>query len=88
MLGYRVVLTILCFNLLQKTTFRALVKYHATKMEEINKIIKELWQATYKGSDISTIEIRADSEETSGRRNYNYRVLILELTTKLLCFIG
>jgi DNA repair protein RAD50 len=29
-------------------------------MEEINKIIKELWQSTYKGNDIDTIEIRAD----------------------------
>jgi DNA repair protein RAD50 len=44
------------------------------KMAEINKIIKELWQNTYKGNDIQTIEIRADQEETSGKRNYNYRV--------------
>jgi hypothetical protein len=36
------------------------MKYHTTKMEEINKIIKELWQSTYKGNDIDTIEIRAD----------------------------
>jgi DNA repair protein RAD50 len=54
------------------------MKYHASKMAEINKIIKELWQTTYKGNDISTIEIRADSEETSGRRNYNYRVHTLQ----------
>jgi DNA repair protein RAD50 len=27
-------------------TVRALMKYHALKMEEINKLIKELWQQT------------------------------------------
>jgi len=31
-------------------------------MEEINKIIKELWQQTYKGNDIDTLEIKADDE--------------------------
>jgi DNA repair protein RAD50 len=57
-------------------------------MEEINKIIKELWQTTYKGNDISTIEIRADSDETSGRRNYNYRVPFLEFIRNQLGFVG
>jgi DNA repair protein RAD50 len=66
-----------------KALDKALVKYHASKMEEINKIIKDLWQTTYKGDDISTIEIRADSEEASGRRNYNYRVVMLKGDTEL-----
>ncbi len=50
------------------------MKFHSMKMAEINKIIKELWQTTYKGNDIQTIEIRADQEESNGKRNYNYRV--------------
>ncbi len=50
------------------------MKFHSMKMAEINKIIKELWQTTYKGNDIQTIEIRADQEENNGKRNYNYRV--------------
>lgn len=50
------------------------MKFHSMKMSEINKIIKELWQNTYKGNDIQTIEIRADQEENNGKRNYNYRV--------------
>jgi len=41
----------------------ALMKYHAAKMSEINKIIKELWQITYQGQDIDTIEIRSDIDE-------------------------
>ena len=34
------------------------MKYHTIKMQAINQIIKELWQATYKGNDIEAIEIR------------------------------
>lgn len=52
------------------------MKFHSVKMEEINKIIKELWQATYKGNDIDTIEIRSDTGEdaANGRStSYNYR---------------
>jgi hypothetical protein len=32
------------------------------KMEEINKIIKELWQQTYRGQDIDCISINSNSE--------------------------
>ncbi|RKO89682.1 hypothetical protein BDK51DRAFT_32956, partial [Blyttiomyces helicus] len=42
-------------------------------MEEINKIIRELWVNTYRGSDIDTIEIRSDNENVKGNRTYNYR---------------
>jgi hypothetical protein len=57
-------------------THRALMKYHQVKMEEINKILRELWQHTYKGQDIDTIEIRADVDTTKdgGKSSYNYRV--------------
>lgn len=52
------------------------MKYHQVKMEEINKILRELWQHTYKGQDIDTIEIRADVDPTKegGKSSYNYRV--------------
>ena len=29
--------------------YRAIMRFHSIKMEEINKIIKELWMKTYKG---------------------------------------
>lgn len=51
------------------------MKYHSVKMEEINKILRELWQHTYKGQDIDTIEINADVDsKESGKANYNYHV--------------
>eukprot|EP00026_Physarum_polycephalum_P000773 Phypoly_transcript_00774.p1 GENE.Phypoly_transcript_00774~~Phypoly_transcript_00774.p1 ORF type:complete len:1313 (+),score=243.76 Phypoly_transcript_00774:90-4028(+) len=59
---------------------KALMRYHAMKMEEINKIIKELWQATYKGNDIDTIEMKSDVEtsSTTNKRTYQYRVVMLK----------
>ena len=68
-----------------KALDRAIMRYHSLKMNEINKIIKELWIKTYKGGDIDTIEIRSeDSNEEGGaslaaRRTYNYRVGWAEL---------
>ncbi|KAF5199763.1 Dna repair protein rad50 [Thalictrum thalictroides] len=54
---------------------KALMRFHTMKMEEINKIIRELWQQTYRGQDIDYISIRSDSEG-SGTRSYSYRVLM------------
>ncbi|KAJ7547995.1 hypothetical protein O6H91_08G112800 [Diphasiastrum complanatum] len=54
---------------------RALMRFHTMKMEEINKIIKEIWQQTYRGHDIDSIEIRADAE-SAGARSYSYRVVM------------
>jgi len=52
---------------------RALMRFHSMKMEEINKIIRELWQQTYRGQDIDYISIHSDSEG-AGTRSYSYRV--------------
>ncbi|GBG87082.1 hypothetical protein CBR_g44539 [Chara braunii] len=54
---------------------KALMRFHTMKMEEINKIIKELWQQTYRGQDIDFLEIRSDSEG-AGTRSYSYRVVM------------
>lgn len=68
----------------------AIMKYHSMKMQEINKIICELWTSTYQGlgsfildplwrdSDIDTIEIRSDAENTKGNRSFNYRVVMVK----------
>ena len=61
-----------------KALDNAIMKYHSLKMEEINKIIRELWVNTYQGSDIDTIEIRSDAENTKGNRSYNYRVVMIK----------
>ena len=38
------------------------MKFHETKMADINKSITELWNKTYKGSDIDGIEIKSEHE--------------------------
>ena len=56
------------------------MKYHSLKMEEINRIIEELWKRTYQGTDVDTILIRSDSESVklSTRSSYNYRVCMVK----------
>jgi DNA repair protein RAD50 len=57
---------------------KAIMKYHSLKMEEINRIIEELWQRTYRGTDVDTILIRSDNENAKGNRSYNYRVCMVK----------
>ncbi|XP_042050776.1 DNA repair protein RAD50-like isoform X1 [Salvia splendens] len=58
-----------------KALDKALMRFHSMKMEEINKIIRELWQQTYRGQDIDYISIHSDSDG-AGTRSYSYRVLM------------
>lgn len=37
---------------------KALLAFHTTKMTEINTIVKELWQKTYRNQDIDYIQAR------------------------------
>jgi DNA repair protein RAD50 len=37
---------------------KALLMFHTTKMTDINKTIKELWQKTYRNQDIDYIQAR------------------------------
>eukprot|EP00039_Didymoeca_costata_P013190 m.196622 g.196622 ORF g.196622 m.196622 type:complete len:1323 (+) comp15701_c0_seq1:273-4241(+) len=74
---------------------RAVTDYHRLKMEEINVIIKELWQQTYQGRDIDNIEIVTEDENESkaskaskakdvnARRTYRYRVVMIKGSNKL-----
>ncbi|OKL60235.1 hypothetical protein UA08_04809 [Talaromyces atroroseus] len=57
---------------------KAIMKYHSLKMEEINRIVEELWQRTYRGTDVDTILIRSDNENAKGNRSYNYRVCMVK----------
>ena len=54
------------------------MKYHSIKMEEINRIIEELWRKTYQGTDVDTILIRSDNEGAKGNSSYNYRVCMVK----------
>ena len=59
------------------------MKYHSLKMEEINRIIDELWKATYRGTDVDTIMIRSEVEAAKGNRTYNYRVCMVKQDAEL-----
>lgn len=62
---------------------KAIMKYHSLKMEEINAIIGELWQKTYRGTDVDTILIRSDNENAKGNRSYNYRVCMVKQNAEM-----
>jgi DNA repair protein RAD50 len=53
---------------------QAIMRYHSLKMQEINRIMEELWRKTYQGTDVDTILIRSDNENAKGKQSYNYRV--------------
>jgi len=60
------------------------MQYHKMKIEEINKIIRELWTRTYQGNDIEEIAI-VSGEDGGGKatRSYNYRVVMKKGQTLL-----
>ncbi|XP_066572966.1 DNA repair protein RAD50 [Amia ocellicauda] len=70
-----------------KTLDQAIMKFHSMKMEEINKIVRDLWRSTYRGQDIEYVEIRSDVDENVSanvkRRTYNYRVVMVKGDTAL-----
>jgi len=58
---------------------QSLQNFHSLKIKEINKIIRELWQTIYKGTDIEMIELESGQDAAqSGKatRSYNYRVVM------------
>ncbi|KAI7851925.1 AAA domain-containing protein [Circinella umbellata] len=62
-----------------KALEQAIMRYHTIKMEDLNKLIREMWIETYRGGDIDYIEIRSDNEGNSAsNRSYNYRVVMIK----------
>ncbi|KAJ4357220.1 DNA repair protein rad50 [Didymosphaeria variabile] len=57
---------------------QAILKFHTIKMDEINKIIDELWRNAYQGTDVDTVRIRSDNEGGARNRTYNYRVVMVK----------
>lgn len=63
---------------------KALLLFHGIKIQEINKIIRELWLMTYKGGDITNIEIVSGQEAGSkAKKSYNYRVVMTKGSSKM-----
>jgi DNA repair protein RAD50 len=55
---------------------KALQQFHKNKITDINTIIRDLWTLTYKGEDISNIEIVSGKGTGTSSRSYNYRVVM------------
>ncbi|XP_032432891.1 DNA repair protein RAD50 [Xiphophorus hellerii] len=74
-------------DLYYKALDQTIMRFHSMKMDEINKIIRDLWRSTYRGQDIEYVEIRSDVDENSSagvkRRVYNYRVVMVKGDTAL-----
>ena len=66
----------------------SIMRFHQERMKVINRIIRELWRATYRGNDIDYIEIETEDglDALAGadkRKNVNYRVVMVKNETKL-----
>lgn len=58
--------------------------FHGLKITEINKIIRELWMLTYKGEDITNIEIVSGQESgLKAGKSYNYRVVMTKGSSEM-----
>lgn len=54
----------------------SLLQYHQERMEQINKIIRQLWRAIYRGNDCDYIEIKTEGSVVRGVKcSYNYKVV-------------
>jgi len=67
-----------------KALDKALLRFHGIKIEDINKIIRELWTLTYQGEDIYNIKIVSGQDKGSrASRSYNYRVVMTKGNTEM-----
>ena len=57
---------------------KAIMKFHTVKMEEINRVVDELWRKTYQGTDVDTIMIKSENEGARSTKSYNYRVVMFK----------
>ena len=61
----------------------ALLKYHQSKIKEINERIAELWGATYQGRDIESIEIESKSVVRGSKKLFEYAVYMVKNHARL-----
>lgn len=56
---------------------KSILQFHKDRMKHINKIIRELWRAIYRGNDIDYIEIQTEDAVGTNvkRRSYSYKVV-------------
>jgi DNA repair protein RAD50 len=68
-----------------KALDKGLMLYHRNKMEDINQVLRSLWQSTYRGRDIEYICIESDQLDDlqNQRKQYNYRVVMVNGEARL-----
>lgn len=60
---------------------KSLLQFHQDKMDQINHLLRELWNSIYRGNDIDYIMIKTDADQemkavaSDKKRSYNYRVV-------------
>lgn len=62
---------------------KSIMEYHSMKMDEINRILRDLWNQTYKGTDIDGVEIKCEQATLGRGRSYNYRVVMYKKSSEL-----
>ncbi|KAF9763729.1 DNA repair protein RAD50 [Nosema granulosis] len=50
---------------------RAILDFHSQKIQDVNRLLKDLWVSCYKGNDIDYIELKAESLPN---KTYSYRI--------------
>lgn len=61
----------------------SITEFHQTKISQLNSLLKDLWQQTYKGKDIDTIYLKADEIQRGDITSYNYRLCFISENTEL-----
>lgn len=62
-------------SIFYKSLDQALIAFHGRKLEEVNQVLKRLWQTVYKGKDIEYIAICSE-HLCSERKQYDYKVIM------------
>ncbi|KAK8803667.1 hypothetical protein WA158_001361 [Blastocystis sp. Blastoise] len=75
-----------------KAIENSLAEYHRSKIEEINRRLRELWLSTYQGNDIENIELHSDIVMKASRRIYEYGIYMtkngIRLPMRARCSAG
>ncbi|OXU24483.1 hypothetical protein TSAR_014049 [Trichomalopsis sarcophagae] len=64
---------------------KAMIQFHEERMNTVNKIMRQLWQLIYSGSDTTSIQIRVQTTEGIGdkKRSYNYKLVQVKRSAEM-----
>lgn len=62
-----------------------ITRLHHDKMDEVNRIIQDIWKAVYHGNDIHHIEIDTQIDlDSRKRKNYKYAIMMYKEADKMV----